>query len=701
VIPPGSPLSRARHPDEETRYRAVLGLDGAVAAERAELLARLSDPSWRVRSAAVERISLVAEPGALVPALIDLLDGAETIAGRVAAEAALAGLGGVTLPDLLARLASSTGERRLSAIAAIGAVGSRRAVPALVACLAEPDPALRSAAAEVLGRLGGAEAAEALFAALDSDDRMLRATALDALGALRVAPSVARAAALMREPGLRPGAYRALAASDELGVLPLLARGLAEPAPSARRAALAALGAQRARRPAEALLPLGAELRRIAAEDPAVAGDCVAALASGEPQVAEGALLVLGWIGELTHAAAMARMAADERLRPLVEQALEGLPSGAGLVEVLGQVITGLPPPARVVVFAVLARAGDTQALQAVLDRAADPDPQVQAEAIAALGRLRPPAAAAVLGGLLGDPSPVVASQAADALVQVGQGSEDGHRAVLLECRARAAAGGSAALYRVLGGCGEAEDLRLVRLGLGAEEVERRMAAAAAVAMLGKRGLLRGAHLPELIAALADSAWTVRAAAAQAFAELSEANSAARAGDPELGEHPLCAQAMAGLRSALGDGSAPVRAAAVEALGACGRSEHRAAIERLAGDFAAPALVVAAAIRALARLGAPEPGLLRAALAHADPEVIKAVVSAAVQVDGEDGRALLRQALADGRWDVRLAVAQAVAARGDPRLAEDAARAAASDHDPLVSRALADAARALAGRPGR
>jgi HEAT repeat protein len=461
------------------------------------------------------------------------------------------------------------------------------------------------------------------------------------------------------------------------------------------------MAAQRTRRPAEGLAPLAAEVRRIAAETPAVADGCVAALDASELQVAEGALLVLGWIGEISHAPAVARKATDDRLRPLVERALEALPSGAGLVRVLGQVLPSLPPVARVATFAALARAGESSALQALLEGAADPDPLVQGETIEALGRLGHPAGASVLGGLLHDGSPAVAGLAAEALVRIGGGSEDGRRAVLLECRARAAAGGSAALFRVLGGCGEGEDLRLVRIGLVADSVERRVAAAAAVAALGQRGLLRGEHLPDLIAALSDRAWPVRVAAARAFTDLAEANFAARHGDPQEGEHPLCALAMGALRGTLEDPEAPVRAAAIEALGACGRPEHQPAIAAQAGDGSAPAQVVVAALRAMSRLGPPDRVLLRAALAHPDPEVAKAVVSAAVAVPGEAGRDLLRAALSNRRWDVRLAVAHAFAERGDATLCDEAARAAAADPDPLVARALADAALALSGGHGR
>jgi HEAT repeat protein len=124
-------------------------------------------------------------------------------------------------------------------------------------------------------------------------------------------------------------------------------------------------------------------------------------------------------------------------------------------------------------------------------------------------------------------------------------------------------------------------------------------------------------------------------------------------------------------------------------------------VAELAGDATTPALVVVAALRALARLGPPDPGLLRGTLAHPDAEVAKGAVSAAVRVPGEPGRALLRDALASGRWEVRLAAGHAIVQRGDAALRDDAARAAAADPDPLVARALADAALALSGGLGR
>jgi hypothetical protein len=105
-----------------------------------------------------------------------------------------------------------------------------------------------------------------------------------------------------------------------------------------------------------------------------------------------------------------------------------------------------------------------------------------------------------------------------------------------------------------------------------------------------------------------------------------------------------------------------------------------------------------AALAALARLAAGSGELVARALRHADAEVVKVAVAVAAQLPGEQGRLLLLQALADPRWDVRLAVAEGMVSRGDPGLGLAAEQAARAETDPLVARELAGAARTLAGR---
>jgi len=238
---------------------------------------------------------------------------------------------------------------------------------------------------------------------------------------------------------------------------------------------------------------------------------------------------------------------------------------------------------------------------------------------------------------------------------------------------------------------GEDEDRALLQRGLREEEIGRRGAAAAALGALGRRGLLAGHPLPELVAALADPAWQVRAAAARAFSDLARGGAfpEERAGGGDVART---------LRAALGDPEPAVRSAAIEALGAGGRTEHAGAIAALAGDPSTPAPVAVAALRALVVLGAASLEVVGRAASHPDPEVLKEAVLAAARIPGEDGARILREAAASPRWDVRQAAARAMSERGDRSLGAEAALLAGSDPDPLVARAFAEAARSLGAR---
>jgi HEAT repeat protein len=152
------------------------------------------------------------------------------------------------------------------------------------------------------------------------------------------------------------------------------------------------------------------------------------------------------------------------------------------------------------------------------------------------------------------------------------------------------------------------------------------------------------------------------------------------------------------LGRALSDPEPAVRAAAAEAVGACGQAEHAPALVGLARDPDAPPPVIVAALHALGALGEVGVEALEHAIGHGDPEVVKEAVLCAARVPGEGGARILREAAASARWDVRRAAARAFAERGDPALRPDAERLAATEPDPLVARAFAEAARVL-GEP--
>jgi HEAT repeat protein len=267
--------------------------------------------------------------------------------------------------------------------------------------------------------------------------------------------------------------------------------------------------------------------------------------------------------------------------------------------------------------------------------------------------------------------------------------------AVLAALRDRSGASPSAALYRAIGAVGGVEDVDLLRVGLRRDSVAQRVAAVTAVAALAQRGQLHGVHVQELVAAVSDPAWPVRSAAARAFVELARANAGTPGGASREQELPVWVEALGALKQALRDPEEAVRAAAVEALGACARPEHTEAIIALVEGGEAAPVVVAAALHALGAGTPPPASLVLRAAAHRDPEVVKEAVLAAARLPGPEGERVLRDAAGSERWDVRQTAARAMAERGDRALAAEAAQRAASDPDPLVARAFAEAARVL------
>ena len=690
-------ILRSAHPDEETRYRTVPQLDPSHPEERAALVERLSDPSWRVRAAAVERLATLGDPSPALQPLFDRLVGGSGVGEREAAAAALGRIGSAAMPGLIARLESTDDELRQAVANVLGTIGDRRALPALVARLADADANVRSAAADALGRIGGAESVAALLAAVESDDDSLRTAALPALAAQRAAPPVAQLRRLVQDRSTRRAAFRLIGFSEEREALELLAHGIVDPARSVRTTALAALGTLRARRTLEDLQPVARSLREAAGGIPDLADRMEEALTSEEPFTPVGAATALGWIGGARQAAALARLAEDDRYRPLVEETLEVLPQTVQVQAALFDALPALTPLAMVTVVGAMARAGNEAAFRLLAARVADPEPQVRVEAIAALGRLGDARAVEALVSVLADEDPTVAVLAASAVVRLGQQDARSRAAVLEECRQRLAVRPVAAFLRVVGALGGGEDLEQLRGLLAAGEDKTRAAAAAAISALGARGVVREAEVPELARAMRDKAWLVRGAAARALAILARAGAAREPADgvrvPALGR-----TALEALRVALEDAEPSVQASAAEALGASGRPEYAAALaQRVNAEDASPSVVLAA-LRGLAALGALTVAVVARALAHPDPEVAKEAVAAAAGLAGEEGAALLRDAARSERWDVRHAVARALTERGDPALLAFAREHATSDGDPLVAKAYAAAAEALARR---
>jgi HEAT repeat protein len=164
---------------------------------------------------------------------------------RDAAIAALGRLGDrQAVPPLLAKLDDLDAIARVTAIEVLGRLGDRQAVPPLLTKLDDPENFIRRTAIEALGRLGDRQAVPPLLTKLDDFDATTRVTAIEALGRLGDRQAVPPLLAKLDDPEnyIRVTAIEALGRlGDRQAVPPLLAK-LDDPKPQIRWIAIEALG---------------------------------------------------------------------------------------------------------------------------------------------------------------------------------------------------------------------------------------------------------------------------------------------------------------------------------------------------------------------------------------------------------------------------------------------------------------------------
>jgi HEAT repeat protein len=669
---------------EERRYRALLELDPRARASLEPLLAALDDASWRVRSAAAERLACA--PAELVlPALLSALEPGAGAGRRNAAAAALVGLGAPALRAVVDALVTGGPEVRTAAAEILGEAGDRRVVPALAARLCDRDPNARAAAAEALGKIGGPEAVSALQASLADGDASLRRAAVAALAQLRAPPPARRLVELARDRELRLPVLRLAGASNDPAALSLVVEAVTDPSRSTRETALAVLGQQRLRR----TMPLDRATAALQRMGDGAADRAAAALRSDDLAVRAGALVVLRFCGAAGHAEAVAAAAEEEELQALASEALEEM--GRAVLPALKAASPRLGAAARAAALGVMARLGGDGVAESLLDGAASEDDRLRGTALEALGRLGDPATVAPLAPLLEHADAAVSGAVVAALARIASRSPRARAAVVTACRSSEREP-TPALCRLLGRVGDEDDLPALRAGLCSPDVALRAAASAALGELGGRVPSGRAPALDLLGALEDPEATVRAAAARAIGPL-----AARLCE---GGDELRRCAFRALAAALRDEAPLVRAAAAFALGRCHALEQVPALSRMASDPASPAQAAAAAVHALAEMGAVKPEVLSSAVHHPDPEVVKEAVTAAALASGPAAAELLLAAARHERWDVRRTAARALAVRADRSLTEAVRALAGREDDPLVSETLWEALRALEGEGG-
>ncbi len=170
--------------DASVRATAFGALDRCGALDGPTLRAGLTDPSPTVRRRCATLAATTADRGAVADALLALLDDDEYLVAEATAWAfGEWGTDNPSLDDALAALVTMTTDHdeplcREAGVAALGAIGDERGVPAILrAC--EDKPAVRRRAVLALAPFDGADVEAAIDKALTDRDWQVRQAAED------------------------------------------------------------------------------------------------------------------------------------------------------------------------------------------------------------------------------------------------------------------------------------------------------------------------------------------------------------------------------------------------------------------------------------------------------------------------------------------------------------------------------------------
>jgi len=674
--------------DEELRRAALATLESASSGPDVLhfLVEAMGDESWRVRKEAAAAAARLPDRQTVAVALVVALGEPDNVGRRNAAIEALEAVGSSAVQPLLDSLATLP-EHRKVVLDTLGLLADPSASRAVAASLGDVDPNVRMAATEALGRIGGAEAQEALRgllatvgamaggAAPPGGERLLMLTALDALNRTGARLSLDLVLPLLEIPTMRAVTLAALARTGDRRAAEHLVRYVADPARSIAGAALRGLD--------ELSQRLGRDVRGVLGSLPAGAMNAtIRAVVDGEPTVQRAAVRVLGWTGDL---------AAVPPLTLALGQVTVAEEAGAALAELgpdgvhaLLALLPNLDVHLRAEVFRQLPRllpAPDATVLSLLAGALGDDDGELATSAAEALSSVGGPDSLGPLVAALGRNDPAAAA-AASALGRLGQAHYDLVRVLVTS---RGLEGPEATqLLRVMAGCGRAADLPWLRAGLGLAASEVRRAAADAMQAVRRAGAAFAREDGEaLLFGLTDEDALVRAAAARA-----------------LGADGLVTGSVEALARTAADPAVVVRTAAARALGEIAASTTGAArgvvltaLRRLA-DAPDPGTVVPA-LEGLGALGDPaDDGRLLGGRRVINKKMVKAAARALGQraqaLSAHEARDALAAALRDPRWDVRQAVATALAAHG-PSVHPVLYAARLRETDPSVQQAIDDA----------
>ena len=298
-------------------------VDIARSAMRPEGFKRLSSAAERREMPIDALVSVLGWMGARAVHVLTAMIGDPDVHAQAAN--GIVAIGGPSVEPLIERLSGDDRASRLAAAALLGRVGDSRAVPVLVEALASADAELVTTAAASLATLGDTRAMESLLALFDHDQPAVRQAAIAAVNAIgadivepRVRERFSDPSPHVRECAIRVAGYFGF----ESGV-PVILEALADPHEDVRRAAIEQLPIldhpQAVPRLASAIEEETARNRAAAAhaaravDDARLCPSLLAALADSDPWVRYFAAGSLGQRRDTDAAGLLAGVAAADR----------------------------------------------------------------------------------------------------------------------------------------------------------------------------------------------------------------------------------------------------------------------------------------------------------------------------------------------------------------------------------------------------
>ena len=680
--------------DDEVRRLAV-ERSAALAPREVvpQLVDCLGDVSWRVRKAAVERLSAWPDGDAVARALIAALGDGDNPGRRNAAVDALIHCGASVVRELEAAIVMDDVDVRKFAVDVLAGIGDPSAVPALIDRLEDDDTNVRAATADALGAIGGDGAIAALVAAATSDaqDSLVRFSALHGLASLGEGVPASELSGALEDPVLRPAALGVLGRLEgDAAGLEVLVKALESRARAPREAAMRSLLRGLSHLDGPAADALVRSVRDAGLESPELLVSAIERLSEADLPTRLVLLQFLGLLRPPEAAVPLLLAAGDEALQQVAIGALASM--GEVAEQAIDDVWCDLGSDARRDACLFFGHAEGPRSADRLVSALDDPDPVVRSAAARSLGSRGVPDALAPLVGRLRLASPdeleggEERSAVTHALIQLAggethpAGSDLAERAIglLVQALEGAAEPVRVAVAQVIGCIGRSEDSEVVSLLLKDASEKVRRAAVSALVRIEPNASGEPLHL-----AIADESVDVRIAVAAALGE----------SDGSEAFPDLCRLAE--------DADPRVRATAVRAVGLSLSSEatedHRTQARRVLETACADEVPVAlAAVEAMLATG-DCPERMLALLRRTEPEVVREAVHCLGVHGDEDQLEAVIPLCAHPDWPVRAEAIQVLADRGATRALPAILRRLDLERDPFVRSVTLQALEKLEG----